>query len=211
MRVVKKWELTRGALDRLLAALDADPSAAGEKYEQVRRALLRFFSWHGVPDPDACVDDTIDRIARRLEAEQTIDDIPTYAHGVARLVRLERQRRAAATPLMSDDALETHAAAPSSAGDREERRDACLQRCLGQLQSEERALIVGYYVGAGRDRIDARARLAARLGLRDTALRNRAQRLRDRLKACTTGCLESTAEPPGWPQRHEIRRNDSTQ
>jgi DNA-directed RNA polymerase specialized sigma24 family protein len=189
MRVVRRWELTGAALNGLLARLDTDPVAAGERYEHLRRALLKFFSWHQVLEAESSVDETLDRIARRLDAGDTIDDVPAFAFGVARLVRLERQRRSAAMPTTSDERLVAHAATPQP--EDVEMRDACLQRCLGQISATERDLIVTYYVGAGRERIDGRAGLAAALGLSENALRHRAQRLRDRLRVCASECVET--------------------
>jgi hypothetical protein len=187
-RVGRRWELTRGALNGLLARLDTDPLAAGEHYEHLRRALLKFFSWHQMPDAESSVDEALDRVARRLEAGQTIDDVPAFAYGVARLIRLERQRRSAAMPTTSDERLVAQAATP--APEDLEVRDACLQRCLRELSEQERDLIEIYYVGTGRERIDGRARLAAALGLSENALRLRAQRLRDRLRVCAAQCVE---------------------
>lgn len=188
MRVVRRWELTRTALNGLLARLDTDPVAAGEKYEHLRRALLKFFSWHQTLEAESCVDETLDRIARRLDGGDTIDDVGAFAYGVARLVRLERQRQSAAMPITSDETLVAHAA-PSEAEDVEV-RDACLQQCLGEISLKERDFIVTYYVGTGRERIDGRSRLAATLGLSENALRLRAQRLRDRLRVCAAQCVE---------------------
>lgn len=188
MRVVRRWELTRTAFDGLLARLDADPAAAGEKYEHLRRALLRFFSWHQTLEAEASVDETLDRIARRLAAGETIDDVPAFAYGVARLVRLERQRQSAAMPTTTDEGLVSHAV--EHLPDAVEARDACLQRCLGEIQAKDRDLIVSYYVGTGRERIDGRAKLAATLGLTENALRHRAQRLRNRLRVCAAQCVE---------------------
>jgi DNA-directed RNA polymerase specialized sigma24 family protein len=188
MRVVQKWELTSAALDRLLAGLDADPTAAGQKYEHLRRALLKFFTWRGTPEPETSVDETLDRLARRLDAGHTIDDIPAFAYGVAKLVFLERRRQSTAMPVTSDEGLVARAAAAPP--EREEVRDTCLNGCLGELPRDDRDLIVTYYVGAGRDRIQSRARLAATLGLSENALRHRAQRLRDRLRICASSCIE---------------------
>jgi DNA-directed RNA polymerase specialized sigma24 family protein len=190
MRLIKKWELTRGALERLLARLDTDPSAAGEKYEHLRRALLKFFSMHGTPEPESSVDETLDRLARRLDAGEPIDDAPSFAYGVARLVRFERHRQSSAVPTTTDEGLVARAGAPEA--EAEEARDGCLQHCLGHLSPHERDLIVGYYVGAGRERIEGRARLAAARGLSENALRHRAQRLRDSLRTCASRCLEQT-------------------
>lgn len=190
MRGGQKWELTAVALARLLRRLHEDPTAAGERYEHLRRVLLKFFGWHGTPDAESCVDEALDRLARRLEAGETIDDVPAFAYGVARLVRLERQRRAAAMPVTGDEDLAARAAPASQEAD--ESRDVCLERCLDELPRADRELIVTYYVGVGRERIDGRARLAAALGLSDNALRHRAQRLRDGLRTCAMRCLEET-------------------
>ena len=188
MRVVRRWELTRTAFDGLLARLDTDPVVAGEKYEHLRSALLKFFSWHQTLEADASVDETLDRIARRLAAGETIEDVPAFAYGVARFVRLERQRQSAAMPTTTDEGLVAHAA--EQPPEEDEARDACLQRCLGEIPAKERDLIVTYYVGTGRGRIDGRSQLAATLGLSENALRHRAQRLRNRLRVCAAQCVE---------------------
>lgn len=178
-RVTRRWELTHGALHALLASLDRDPGRAAEKYEHLRRALLKFFTWHRTPEPEASVDSTLDRVARRLDSGHSIDDLPAFAYGVARLVRLERQRQAAVMPTVSDEHLENAAAPEPVTADE---REACLQGCLAELPEADRELILAYYVGTGRDRIGGRAQLAAALGVSDNALRLRAQRIRDRLR-----------------------------
>ena len=190
MGTVQKWELTRGALDGLLARLDPDPSAAGEKYEHLRRSLVKFFSWRGTPDVESSADATLDRLARRLSTDDPIDDVAAFAYGVARLIDLERQRQAAAMPMTGDEALATRAAPSSTQSESHEIRDTCLQRCLNELAREDRDLVVDYYVGAGRQRIEGRVRLATALGVSDNALRLRIQRLRDRLRSCAARCVE---------------------
>jgi DNA-directed RNA polymerase specialized sigma24 family protein len=196
-----KWQLTRAALNALLARLDPDPVAAGEEYEDLRRALLKFFSWHQIPDAESSVDEALDRVARRLDTGHTIEDVRAFAYGVARLVRLERQRQSAAMPTTSDEWLAAQAAPPQP--DDFDGRDACLQRCLGQLTETDRDLIVTYYVGMGRERIDGRARLAATLGLSENALRLRAQRLRDRLRVYAA----QYGEQGGFAARRSLQRH----
>jgi DNA-directed RNA polymerase specialized sigma24 family protein len=188
MRLVQKWELTRAALEGLLVRLDPDPGAAGEKYEHLRRALLKFFCMHGTQEPESSVDETLDRIARRLTAGQSIDDVPSFAYGVARLIRLERHRKSAVVPTTTDEGLAARAAQPEA--EDEEVRGSCLQGCLDRLPRDERDLIVTYYVGAGRERIRGRAALASARGLSENALRHRAQRLRDSLLICAAQCIE---------------------
>src|SRR5262245_54466458 len=155
-----RWELTRAALDGLLTRLDTDLLTAAEKYEHLRRALLRFFSWHQGLDAESSVDETLDRVARRLDAGHAIDDVQAFALGVARLVRLERQRQAAAMRTTGDH---FHLAEAAASDEATEARDAWLRRCLGRLSPSDRDLIMTYYAGTGRERIDGRARLAAAL------------------------------------------------
>jgi DNA-directed RNA polymerase specialized sigma24 family protein len=201
-RAVDKWELTRGALTGLLVRLDEDPIAAGERYEQLRRALLKFFSWHQTPEAESAVDETLDRLARRLAAGHPIADVPAFAYGVARLVRLERQRQAAM--LTGDERLLAQAARPQA--DDIEVKAASLQRCLDELPERERDLILGYYVGTGRERIDGRARLAAALGLSENALRHRAQRLRDRLRVRAASYVDQGVSRSAQTGSTHIRR-----
>ena len=198
---VPRWELTRGALTGLLARLDPDPVAAGEKYEHLRRALLKFFSWQQMPEPESAVDETLDRIARRLEAGHPIIDVPAFAYGVAKRVGLARRRQAAAMPTVTDDRRLAQLAVPQP--EDLEVRDCWLQQCLAELSPKDRDLIVAYYVGSGRERIDGRARLAAALGVSENALRLRAQRLRDRLRDRAAQYLEQGHTfDVGWPHRH---------
>jgi len=196
-----RWELTGRALQGFLVRLDTNPVVAGEKYEHLRRALLKFFSWHQVPEAESSVDETLDRIARRLDGGRTVDDISAFAYGVAKLVRRERQRRSAAMLTTSDERLVANAAV--SPPEDAEVRDACLQHCLAALSPSDRDLILAYYAGTGRERIDGRARLAAALGLSENALRLRAQRLRDRLREGAAQFVEQGGSiDRTWSQRH---------
>jgi len=59
-----------------------------------------------------------------------------------------------------------------------------VDRCLQQLDADERTLILEYYQGEQRTKIEQRRKLAARLGLTPNALSIRACRIRGRLEAC---------------------------
>jgi hypothetical protein len=69
----------------------------------------------------------------------------------------------------------------------------CLEKCLYALSGENRNIIVDYYKGERRKKIENRRRLADRLAIPQNALRNRAVRLRDKLEVCITRCLRSDA------------------
>ncbi|MGH9900437.1 MAG: RNA polymerase sigma factor [Pyrinomonadaceae bacterium] len=179
--------MTGEAFGRFLSCLDADAERAGEKYEAIRRKLLKFFDWRGAHFPEECSDETINRVVRKLEAGETIRDIPTYCHGVARLVLLETLKRPDNRHVSLDELRSTPAPPPSREEDGAPRE--CFARCLDELPAESRQLILQYYQDERRDKINNRQAMADRLGIPLNALRCRVQRLRDRLERCITNCL----------------------
>jgi DNA-directed RNA polymerase specialized sigma24 family protein len=178
--------LTADAFANLLSRLGGDAEQAGAAYEHLRRALMGFFTWRGAATPEECADETLDRLAVRIDQGVAVQDVARFAHGIARLVLLEHWRRPEARGLPLD-ALEPTPQAPDEAPD--DAASECLDRCLGELSAENRALILGYYAGDGRSRIDGRKRMARALGLTENALRNRTQRIRDELERCLGRCL----------------------
>jgi DNA-directed RNA polymerase specialized sigma24 family protein len=182
-----RWSLTRQALGRLLERLDPDPEAAGRAYEALRMRLLDYFDWKGAHRPEVAADETLDRLARRLEEGEAVERVEAYAHGVARLVLLEHLRLQLREQRASAAMAHQPAGAPPAD---EEARIACLTRCLERLPPEDRALIVAYYEGAGRSHLEGRKDLATRLGIGYATLKTRAHRLRLRLETCLRECLD---------------------
>jgi RNA polymerase sigma factor (sigma-70 family) len=180
--------LTSESFAKLLALLDPDRERAGEKYEDLRRTLIRFFEWRGAPFPEEQADETFNRVARRLDEGVEIKNPGGYCYEVARLVCLEalkgKDGRRAPLDETSRRAADDDTA---RAAEREILLD-CLEECLARLPEESRALIVEYYREEKRDRIERRRLLADALGLRREALANRAQRLRDKLEQCVRRC-----------------------
>jgi DNA-directed RNA polymerase specialized sigma24 family protein len=171
---------------RLLDALHADPDQAAHEYERLRRALVKFFDWRAVPAPDECADETLDRLARKLE-DTAVKDVKKYVHGIARFVAMER-RRAPAFTSISDTPLDSIAASPPVEADEGDALRDCFDRCLDKLPEESRSLILRYYEGERDAKIANRRRLASALGLTENALRSRVQRVRDRLERCMQAC-----------------------
>ena len=64
----------------------------------------------------------------------------------------------------------------------------CFQHCLQSLTTENRALIVEYYEGEQRTRIERRKQMAQRLGQTQDALRHHTKRIRERLEQCVNRC-----------------------
>jgi DNA-directed RNA polymerase specialized sigma24 family protein len=205
--------ITAEGLARLLRRLGDDPDRAGVAYERLRRTLIKFFDWRGAWAPDECADETLDRLAEKLAVDTQIDDIARYAHGVARLVLLERLRRQAQDPLGAAVEEADFSAFPSiPPGHADEALHQCFEQCLAGLAADSRTLVLEYYVGVGRTKIEHRRTLARSLGLSDNALRSRVQRLRDRVEQCVESCV-ATADAHGLEAalRHVSTDRDTLQ
>jgi RNA polymerase sigma factor (sigma-70 family) len=183
-------ELTAKAFTKLLDRLADNREQAGEKYEDLRRTLTRFFEWRGAPFPEEHTDETFNRVAKKLDEGIEIKNIGGYCYEVARLVCLEalKAHQNRHEPL-EETKLESTAPDTTDATAEKEQRLTCLDDCLRVLPIESRELITEYYRDEKRGRIDHRKALAERLGLRRDALANRAQRVRDKLEQCVANCL----------------------
>lgn len=184
----KEWVLTKQAFDRLLAMLDADRDQAGQKYECVRLKLVKYFQWRGTGTPDREADETLNRVARRIEEGESISNLNAYFYGVAKLVLAEslREREREREAFNHAPVFESPPADDDS--DADERR-ACLDHCLQHLPDESRDLITEYYNDEKGRKIERRKRLAVRLGIPLNALRIRAYRIRLNLETCVRECL----------------------
>jgi DNA-directed RNA polymerase specialized sigma24 family protein len=184
-----RGEVTAEAFGRLLDALDSDRNRAGERYEELRRTLIRFFEWRGAPFPEEHADETFDRVSRKLGPSLEIANIGGYCYEVARLVCLEALKGSDSKSVSIDSVGMPAIVAPGLEPTDLASRLRCLERCLGALPREGRELILEYYRDQGRVRIDRRKAMAERLGVPRETLANRAQRVRDRLESCVSECL----------------------
>jgi DNA-directed RNA polymerase specialized sigma24 family protein len=175
----KKWELTPEAFHKLLVALDHDLEKAAERYESIRRKLITFFENRGCLIPEELIDETFDRVTRRLAegAIITARNPDSYCYGVARHVLQEYWKASPPPPL------------PPSPADDEPEID-CQEQCIKALPPETRDLLMQYYQAEdGVKHKEQRALLAQRLGMTMTALRLRILRIRDGLDDCVRQCL----------------------
>jgi DNA-directed RNA polymerase specialized sigma24 family protein len=182
--------LTALTFAKLLDRLDPDRERAGEKYEDLRRTLVRFFEWRGAPFPEEHADESFNRVARKLGEGLEIRSVGGYCYEVARLIFLETTK-GPDSKRASLESLKFEPAAASTTDETSEKelRLACLEDCLRVLPSENAELVLEYYRYEKRGQIDRRRVLAERFGLRRDALANRAQRVRDKLEQCVSGCL----------------------
>jgi DNA-directed RNA polymerase specialized sigma24 family protein len=179
---MKKWDLSEDAFSRLLARLNADPVQAGEEYEKLRARLIYFFERRGCRIPADLGDETINRVARKIEEGQEIKDLFKFSSGVARLVLLEHWD----DPKRDWEELDDRLSSPEF-DDREfdERQLECMKKCLQNLAPEERDLIIR---NCTTNKI-GKAEMARALGLTINALRLRVFRIRGRLNECYERCV----------------------
>jgi DNA-directed RNA polymerase specialized sigma24 family protein len=181
---MKILDLSKEAFFLFLARLNADPMLAGEKYERLRARLIYFFERKGCRIPAELSDETINRVARKVEEGLEIEDVFKFSYGVAHLVLLEHWR----DPEREWEQLDKRVSSPKSDREFDERRLECMEKCLHALPSEERDLIVKNCI------LDKKGKeeLAKSLGLTMNALRIRASRIRTKLHECRKKCVSGS-------------------
>jgi len=187
-------KLTREEFARFLAVLDCDRSRAAEKYEILRRKLVKLFERQQCIHTEELADETIDRLVKKLGTEQ-VRDINLFAYGIARNICLEVRRKTHRLVSIQDYNRE---GLPSGDTDPEEsiiaelgnaRGLECLAKCLRSLPLDYHELIIKYYQGEKQVRIKQRKELAKRRGISIEALRSEANAVREKLRSCMNRCL----------------------
>ena len=190
----KDWKLTPRAFDQLLNWLDEGRNSDGQKYLEMRERLVAYFDRKNCRDPDDLADQTLNRVGRRLEEEGiTRSESPAkYCYIVARFVFMESLRDAQKDNTLRQEIRPTpynNGLAFSEAAEKQERMLNCLEQCTAKLDSSQREIILQYYSGMERLKIERRRTLAESLGITINALSIRACRIRDKLEGCVKQCM----------------------
>ena len=186
-----KWTLTAEALNKLLEHFSANREEAGRQYNLMGLKLARYFEWRSCSLSEDLAEETISRVARRIDEGEKVTNLHAYFFSVARLVFMESLREPERTvPL---DEVAELPADQLGADEQKEDRLNCLDRCLEELSVESRSLILKYYHDEKRAKIDYRKQLAEALGIPLNALRIRAHRIRTALEKCVRECLTHPA------------------
>ena len=195
--------ITQAAFDRLLHQLDPDREQAGLKYEAIRQKLTNLFRWRGCLDPEEYVDETIDRVTRRLQegAEVHARDPYLYFHGVALNVLREHWKKTqkhGLTALEELPAAQSPAENPIARQEEEserleqETRLDCLNSCVEGLPRQQLEIVTQYHQEKGGTKIAQRNELARKLNIPLNALRIRVYRIRSELENCIGTCVKNT-------------------
>lgn len=187
----KEWTLSPSAFSNFLAWLDEGANSEGQKYLEIRQRLVNFFDRKNCLRPNQLADETLNRVARRLEEEGTIEsETPAkYCYIVAKFVFLE-YLRSDSKESVSIDEVQLKSNNNSDEKELKEKQLNCLETCTGKLEPENRQMIFQYYYGEERVKIENRRALAQGLGISVNALSIRACRIREKLEGCVKKCVE---------------------
>lgn len=184
----RNWAPTETSFRNLLNWLDQGVDSGGQEYLEVRRRMVRFFDRKNCHAADELADETLNRVARRLQEEGCITGVvpAQYCYIVGKFVLLEHLRHRE----QNNVALNEAGLAQYDPGkglepvQKDEELLASLDRCLEKLRAEDHDLILDYYGGEQQTKIARRKALAERLGLSTNALLIRACRIRSKLEDC---------------------------
>jgi DNA-directed RNA polymerase specialized sigma24 family protein len=191
-KLKKTWIITPKAFQNLLAWLDYGENSDGERYLEIRRRLVYFFDRKDCRNSDDLADETLNRVARRLEEEGRIEaETPAkFCYITAKFVFLESLRDKEKLNIQIDEVVEnTLVIAAIEKNNLKENRLNCLDICTNNLENSNREIIFGYYFGEERIKIENRRNLAAKYNLSSNALSIRACRIREKLQICMEKCV----------------------
>jgi len=193
-----KWIVNEAAFNNLLACFSPDRGEAIVQYDRAYRKVLRYFEWRSVVTADQCADETMDRVARRISEGQKIDKMMPYIFVTAHHIHQEVLKFIREHPEIAiDDVLPSYLPHGEQEIVDPDERLICFDRCLEELEPDEREVVLGYYEGEGREKIDNRQELAKKRKISLNALRILVHRIKRTLEDCITECLKTTAARNG--------------
>jgi len=188
--------LTQAAFHRLLNWLGSEGAedSGGQKYEEMRQKLISYFDRRNCRYPKDLADETLNRVTLKLDEKGSILNVTPaqFCFIKAKEVLHEYWRRPDQNQIALEDLSEADppdlrlAMAAGLNDDREaqDERMNCLELCLQKLKRQDAELIIRYYYGEERVKIDNRQKLADELGISSKTLVVRALRIRKKLEEC---------------------------
>ena len=210
--------LTEESWDDLLDFLD--PNRRGKqgpdrdqdaeaRYLEVVRKLVCFFAGRGCPDAEDLALESVLRVAGKCAGVDAsgYKERTGYFYGVGRNV-LHEWRRDSLRESTKREALGRELArlpiSDPQSWTGKEAAHRCLDLCLARLGHRARRLILSYYREERTAKIEGHRRLAEEFGKSVNALRIEVHRIRNTLRRCVLGCVQSDAPLPGpdeWAKR----------
>jgi len=175
----------------LLSWLDENRETAGASYLELRRGLVKIFTWNQCADPEGLTDVTFDRVIKKLPGlKESYEGNPRlYFYAVANNL-IKEQRKAARSQVPLDSLDFPTDASLTDEQETQEMRSDCLEKCLQTLSADKREMILSYYSREKSEKFTHRAEIARRQGVSIATLRVRMLRIRTSLEECIESCLD---------------------
>ena len=176
--------------ENFLGHLSPNREQAGVRYEQLRRRLTSLFVYRRCASPEELADETLDRVAQKLDKTPPATGQPDPAglvFGIAWNVARESFHVRQPVPL-PDGCDPLDPSPPVDEPHARDRKEDCLEECLQRLSTADRTLLLTYFEKEKRARIEHRSRLAEQLHISPNALRLRVHRMTVSVRDCTYDC-----------------------
>jgi DNA-directed RNA polymerase specialized sigma24 family protein len=173
-------EVTQDKFEAFLLWLSLEKDKAGDEYERLRFRLTTFFATRNCRFPEDLADETINRVIVKT-FENTVENKLAFCYGVAKNVFLESLRKEKNHVNIDDIEIAAKPVEPKFT-------DKCLEKCLSELSTENRTLIIDYFSENKSAKITLREKISDTLGITQTNLRMKVVRIKQRLKKCLVEC-----------------------
>ena len=182
--MAKGLTISQPGFEKFLSWLDKDREAAGQKYEDIRLRLIKIFQARGCFEAEELADESLDRLIKKsdLLMETYQGDPALYCYKIAHNVFLESLRKPKTEELL--DSIPQKIEIEELDEDYE-----CLIRCLKKLSRKEYYIILKYYEGEKRVKINQRKKLEEELKITNQYLRVWVSRIRKVLQKCIQNCM----------------------
>jgi DNA-directed RNA polymerase specialized sigma24 family protein len=175
----RDWRLSTESFELLLKQLHPDRDEAARRYVSLYDKLVRYFEWRGSNMSGLYADETMDRIARRIEQGATITNFQGFMFGVARRVVIEALKEREKEQKLLNHLSQSEPCHPCS---HREYLMARIDASLLMIPPTGRRLLIAYYSTGDDKNMKLRRELAQREGISLNALRVRVHRLRAMLE-----------------------------
>ena len=177
-----------------LSLLSKDSEVAEKQYFIIRTKLIRFFEKKWLMDSKELADETLFRAVLAISKKnETPQNIEAWCMGIARNVAYESFRR---NSKVDSQTVLANQAAPQPEDPPDNTQDNCRRDCIMRLKPDDQRFIIAYYTckttnqSKGLPAVRAcRRKLAEIMGISETAMRQRAHRIRETLDKCVNACL----------------------
>ncbi len=174
----------------LLSWFSDNRETAGEKYEEIRNGLIRFFYFKGCSDAEDLADEAINRVATKLPVLNLSTNTKpiNLFYGFASKIYLEYFNRIKKQEIEFNPDIHSHFTAKEFSSDPEDTNQKCLNECLEKLPADDKNLMISYFCPEKAEKIENRRKLSEKLQMNMGAIHTKIHRLKKILRKCIEKC-----------------------